>query len=581
MVSGFMTSPYDHDRTCSGEASDMRMALKSLTSSAKEILSPLKATQVNAQFRQVQRRRVGQGHPLLLFVEDLDCQPQALQFLDEDLKRLRYARLLDIFALDDCLVSLYTAHYIVGLHGQQLLQNVRGAVGLQRPYLHLTEPLAPQLPFAAQRLLRYQRVRSGGAGVDLVLHQVHQLHHVDVAHSDRLVERVSRPAVVQELFAVDGRRQAPLQEHTVGQGIQVPPGLPPYAVQTLLLQPHLQADPRRLAYLLLVEYRLRVVLGLPQPGENPVDVHVLADTVAVPVRARAVGPIVRAFQQRPRLLADPRAAERIFDRLRVAAVEHRRDRPEAHAAGRPAQVRLQHLADVHPAGNADRVQDDVDGRAVGEMRHVLHRQDAGDDALVPVTARHLVALGDLPPLRYGYTHHRLHARRQLIRDLCVGRPAALMVRVSVRRPARIIVRPRKEVRVDHLPALAVRYAQRGVLHLPRLLPEDRAQQLFLGSELRFTLGRDLAHQDVAGLHLCANADHTVLIEVDEALLAHVRDVPGDLLRTQLRVARLDLVLLHVDRGELVVLRHRPRNDDRVLEVVTLPAHERDQQRLAQ
>src|SRR3989304_558939 len=114
MVSGFMTSPYDQDRTCSGEASDMRMALKSLTSSAKEILSPLKATQVNAQFRQVQRRRVGQGHPLLLFVEDLHCQPQALQLLDEHLERLRYARLLDIFALDDCLVSLYAGYAFSG-----------------------------------------------------------------------------------------------------------------------------------------------------------------------------------------------------------------------------------------------------------------------------------------------------------------------------------------------------------------------------------------------------------------------------------------------------------------------------------
>ena len=65
---------------------------------------------------------------------------------------------------------------------------------------------------------------------------------------------------------------------------------------------------------------------------------------------------------------------------------------------RPAEVRLQHLADVHAARHADRVQDDVDGRAVRQVRHVLDRQDAGDDALVAVAAGHLVAFGDLAPL---------------------------------------------------------------------------------------------------------------------------------------------------------------------------------------
>ncbi len=42
MVSGLVTCPYDQERICSGEANDMRMALKSFTSRAKEIL-PLKA----------------------------------------------------------------------------------------------------------------------------------------------------------------------------------------------------------------------------------------------------------------------------------------------------------------------------------------------------------------------------------------------------------------------------------------------------------------------------------------------------------------------------------------------------------
>src|SRR2546426_3366880 len=35
---------------------------------------------------------------------------------------------------------------------------------------------------AGERLLRDQRVRADGAGVNLVVHEVRQLHHVDRAH---------------------------------------------------------------------------------------------------------------------------------------------------------------------------------------------------------------------------------------------------------------------------------------------------------------------------------------------------------------------------------------------------------------
>ena len=45
--------------------------------------------------------------------------------------------------------------------------------------------------------------------------------------------------------------------------------------------------------------------------------------------------------------------------------------------GSPAKVVLEQLADVHTGGDAQRVEDDVDGGAVGQVGHVLHRQDAG------------------------------------------------------------------------------------------------------------------------------------------------------------------------------------------------------------
>jgi hypothetical protein len=60
----------------------------------------------------------------------------------------------------------------------------------------------------------------------------------------------------------------------------------------------------------------------------------------------------------------------------------------------PAQVRFQNLADVHTAGNAQRVEHDLHRRAVGQERHVFDRQDLGDHTLVPVTAGHLVADAD-------------------------------------------------------------------------------------------------------------------------------------------------------------------------------------------
>ena len=57
---------------------------------------------------------------------------------------------------------------------------------------------------------------------------------------------------------------------------------------------------------------------------------------------------------------------------------------------------------------------------------------------------------------------------------------------------------------------------------------------------------------------------------------HVRDVARDFLRPELGVARLDLELLDVDRRVVVVLHHPLGDEDRVLEVVAAPRHERDE-----
>src|SRR5687767_13878610 len=130
MVSGLVTSPFDQSRICSGDASEMRMALKLLTSSISS--SVLEPGQVDpAQIGQrVGRDVLGEVDLFLVLVEDLDVETEALELLDEHLEGLRHTRRLDVLALDDRLVGLDAAHDVVRLDRQQLLQDVGGAVGL-------------------------------------------------------------------------------------------------------------------------------------------------------------------------------------------------------------------------------------------------------------------------------------------------------------------------------------------------------------------------------------------------------------------------------------------------------------------
>ena len=88
------------------------------------------------------------------------------------------------------------------------------------------------------------------------------------------------------------------------------------------------------------------------------------------------------------------------------------------------EVGLEHLADVHPARHAERVEHDVDRGAVLEERHVLDREDLGDDALVAVPTGQLVALGDLALLGDVDPDQLVDARRQLVAVLAGEHPDA-------------------------------------------------------------------------------------------------------------------------------------------------------------
>src|SRR4051812_33211059 len=307
--------------------------------------------------------------------------------------------------------------------------------------------------------------------------------------------------------------------------------------------------------------RDRLGEGLPRTTVEQLRLAGLLDhPVAVPVRRRR--------------------AQQADDLVLLGAVEHRRrragpgdrrlrglgqvGRPVRGALdlpallGDPPEVHLEDLTDVHAAGDAERVQDDVDRRAVLEERHVLLRQDLRDDPLVAVAPGELVAVGDLAHLRDVDPDQLVDAGGQLVAVLA-----------------------REHADADDLARLAVLDLQRRVADLARLLTEDRAEQALLGGQLGLALGRDLADEDVAGHDLGTDADDAALVEVGEDLLGDVRDVPGDLLGTELGVAGVDLELLDVDRGQDVVLHEALRQDDRVLVVVALPRHEGDEQVLAQ
>src|SRR5690606_9995441 len=128
---------------------------------------------------------------------------------------------------------------------------------------------------------------------------------------------------------------------------------------------------------------------------------------------------------------------------------------------------------------------------------------------------------------------------------------------------------------------AGRNLERAVADVAGLLAEDRAEQLLLGGELALALRRDLSDQDVAGVHLGADAYDTRVVEVLEGLFTDVRDVLRDLFLAELGVTGDALELLDVNRGVDVFLNNTLTDEDRVFEVVTLPGHERDEHVLAQ
>ena len=88
--------------------------------------------------------------------------------------------------------------------------------------------------------------------MDLVFHQVDELHQVDVAHRYGLVEEFPGPSVVEGLLAVDRRRDLTLLLDLLRTLLQPLKGRVTHLAHTHGLEPQLQTGSLRSALFVLV-----------------------------------------------------------------------------------------------------------------------------------------------------------------------------------------------------------------------------------------------------------------------------------------------------------------------------------------
>ena len=298
-----------------------------------------------------------------------DIEAERAHFLDQHVEALRNARFERVVAAHDRLVHLGAAGDVVRLDGQHLLERVRRAISLERPHLHFAESLSAELRLAAQRLLGDEAVGADRSGMDLVVDEVVELQHVDVAHRD---------------LAIEGVAGAPVVERHLARRVEV--GLLEHLDDVLLAR--------------AVEHRR-------------CDRHAPAQVLAELGEAVVV-------QGLDRLVVAVDLLELAAQRLRVVraqiGVDRLADLPAKTGAG-PAEMGLEDLPDVHAARHAERIEHDIDRRAVVQERHVLLRHDARHDALVAMAPRHLVAGLDLALHRDENLDHLHHAGRQFVAAL--------------------------------------------------------------------------------------------------------------------------------------------------------------------
>ena len=246
-------------------------------------------------------------------------------------------------------------------------------------------------------------------------------------------------------------------------------------------------------------------------------------------------------------------AEHLLDVFFRRAVENGRGDLPSELFAHVAEVHFEHLTDIHTRRNAQGVEQDLQGSAVREEGHIRLRQHTGNDTLIAVTTRHLVA----------------HLNFALLRD--IDADEFVYARFEF-----VFILSREHFDVHDDAAFAVRNAEGGISDLSRLFAENGAQQSFFGRKLRFALGGNFADENIAALHFRADAHDAFLVEIFQRVVAHVGNIARDLFLPEFGIPCLRFVFLDVNGGEHVVLDELFGKQDGVLVVVALPLHIADE-----
>ena len=134
-----------------------------------------------------------------------DAETETAELVKEDIERFGDAGGGHGIAFDNGFVSFGTTGDIVGLDGEDFLEDVACTEGFDGPDLHLSETLTTELGFTAEGLLRDERVGSDGTGVHFVFDHVTEFEHVGHTDSSFLVEAFARGTVVELGGAVAGK----------------------------------------------------------------------------------------------------------------------------------------------------------------------------------------------------------------------------------------------------------------------------------------------------------------------------------------------------------------------------------------
>ncbi len=451
---------------------------------------------------------------------------------------------------------------------------MRGAVCFERPHFHFSETLPAELRLASKRLLGNERVRTDGARVDLVIHQVRQLQHVDVADGDFLLEGLAGHAVVKA--GLSGSGQVRLREHVLNLGFG-------RSVEDGRREPHAErvsspaqvgfedlADvhSRRHAKRIQNDFGRRPIRQIRHVffGKNPGD-HSLVAVAAchlVANRELALHRDVNLHEfdhARRQLIAATQLGDSLFVDLPQDV-----DLPRGHLFDfLDLVMRVRSILELQLEQFAQREVLDDFARHAGSFRH-----DLAPGAFVNELVRSGLAFQESNKAFVALVCENpdfvaevflqpgdFHILDQLCAFVFLGALAG------------------KDLHVDD-DAFDARRADQGcVADIAGLLAEDGAKKFFFRRKLRLALRRDLSDEHVAGLHIRTDADDAGFVQVFQERLADVRNIPRDFFRTELRIARFDLEFLDVDRRVVVVLHQALGNQNRVFKVVAAPRHEGD------